>query len=313
MGIEQDKRIQRKDFVSMQKAETPLNIWEENNILCEYYQNDNYYIMDRKNNSKKYLIFCSGNGLYFPDTVETFMEKIANRDRYEWQNVIKSAKKLEKFEKIIFIRDIYKTWYVKGINNKVDTIDKLAEMLKKLVGGVSGEKNPEVIIVGNSAGGYIATLLGVMLEAKAVYNFSGQYDITYGIQNNPFWNMYSQENGMKYQNIVSFVEKSEVPIFYLYPGLCENDIKQHELVEHCKNVYSFAIDEKSHGTTTLPINYQYLFSMSQKRLAKISRKYNGKLINKKRFLVQTAGLYHAVVDYVNFRIGRSNYNNNANL
>lgn len=283
--------------------EITLNIWQTGTIIDEYYEKDNYYIIDHGNNTKKYLIFFSGNGLYFPNTVETFNEKIAKRDRYEWQNVIKGAKKLKKFEKIIFVRDLYKTWYVRGINKRVNTLDKLAEMLSELCKDAT-----EIVTVGNSAGGYIASLMGVLLNASAVYNFSGQYDIAYAVKDNPFWKAFSKVEGKKYQDLCPLIESSKVSIFYFYPGRCEADLKQYELVKNMKNVYSFALDDENHGLTVLPMNYQYLFAMSSKRLKRSCRRNKGRLINKKVYLVETAGLWHAFVDYFRFKIGKSNYN-----
>lgn len=289
-------------------CEIDLNIHDERNVIAEYYKSANYYIIDRGNKSGKYLIFFSGNGLYFPNTVECFNEKIVQRNRYEWENVIKGAKQIEQFEKIIFVRDLYKTWYVKGINDEVNSIDKLAHMLINLCKDAS-----DVVTVGNSAGGYIATLMGLKLGASAVYNFSGQYDITEYVRDNPFWKKYISLEGKIYLKLAPMIRKSDMSVFYFFPAHCEADLQQYELVKDLKNVYPFAMDEVSHGTTVLPINYQYIFTMNKAKLKKISKRNRGRLINKKIYLVTTAGLWHAIVEYINFRIGNSNYNNNAHL
>lgn len=290
------------------KESVVLKIWEEGTIIDEYYRNDNYYCISQKSKTKKYLICFSGNGIYFPNTVEVFHEIIDRKDRYEWQNIVKGSSKFREFEKIIFVRDIYKTWYVKGINEKVNTIDKLVDMLRNICCDAK-----EIYTLGNSAGGYIATLVGSMLKADAVYNFSGQYDITYNIERNPFWRAYKEICGDKYQNICSLIVNSGVPIFYFYPGKCENDIIQYNKVKNISNVYSFAFDEVNHGATMLPLNYQYIITMDRERLKKECYRYQNKMINSKWFMIETAGFFHTVVDWFKFKVGQSNFNKNVNL
>jgi hypothetical protein len=121
---------------------------DRNEFLKEYYEKEeNYYVRDNSSKNKNCIIFFSGNGLYYPNTVETFREVVIENNRFEWENISNSPRLMEHFSRMIFVRDICKTWYVCGINRKVDTIDKLIELLADLTQGYC------VTTCGNSAGG----------------------------------------------------------------------------------------------------------------------------------------------------------------
>ena len=56
-------------------------------LLKSEYAKDNYKIIRTGSKTGRAIIFCSGNGLYFPNTEAEFTEKIINNDRYEWENL----------------------------------------------------------------------------------------------------------------------------------------------------------------------------------------------------------------------------------
>lgn len=100
------------------------------------------------------LCFFSGNGLYYPNTISSFCKTVVEQNRYEWWNVGHSEEIVKQAGKIIYVRDVYKQFYVKGINVEINCIDKLCELLKELTMGM------RVVTCGNSAGGYIAVIVG---------------------------------------------------------------------------------------------------------------------------------------------------------
>ena len=139
--------------------------WNGNPIVDKQYEEDNYRITETKAKGNKCIIFFSGNGLYFPNDVETFNEKIIEKDRYEWENVANFSKIVKSYKKIIFLRDIYKQWYLRGINAQVNTIDKVVDLLHELT------ETFEVVTCGNSAGGYMALYMGAQLKASKIFSF----------------------------------------------------------------------------------------------------------------------------------------------
>ena len=89
-----------------------LIITEDNPKILEVYSYDNYkveYSPLCKNN--RCIIFFSGNGLYYPDTIECFNETIVENDRYEWNTVGHADVILKKYSMIIYLRDVFKSWY----------------------------------------------------------------------------------------------------------------------------------------------------------------------------------------------------------
>ena len=84
--------------------------------------------------------------------------------------------RIQRATKHIFLRDVFKIWYTKGINAKICSIPLLVDFLKKEVEGFD-----EIIMVGSSAGGTAATLIGAMLNADIILNFNGQWEINSSI------------------------------------------------------------------------------------------------------------------------------------
>ena len=71
----------------------------------------------------------------------------------------------------IFVKDILFSWYFCGIPGHGNTIDKVAESLKKIISTFEYSK---LITLGYSAGGYAAILFGCLLGAYKVIAFGPQ-------------------------------------------------------------------------------------------------------------------------------------------
>ena len=109
-----------------------LRLWDSPNSLVEgIYSTDNYEVIDY-DNGKICYIFFSSNGLFFPDTISQFKETIIDKNRYEWKRMATGKEIISKSGRHIFVRDIYKQWYTKGISNTVNSIDKMIPLLKAL-------------------------------------------------------------------------------------------------------------------------------------------------------------------------------------
>lgn len=253
-------------------------------LLQIYDCHDNYEILTLNPKNNLCIIYFSSHNIYFPNTAKAFREQIIDRNRFEWKkNILSSAKK------IIFIRDIKKQWYLEGINQKINTIDKLYNFLKKEVSG-------EVVCIGSSAGGYVATLIGCLLKASRVLCFSGQFSLLDRLQShnrkreNPILVKYKfVDSYAKYYSLVKFIRASSTPVFYFYPAKCKRDIKQAQLVEKLTNVFSFAFDVEKHGVPCYPINLVDLMKLDCYKLKSLHQRYEGYLIQPFRFSVDVSG------------------------
>lgn len=112
------------------------------------------------------VIWFSSNAIYYPNNESNFKKSIIDQDYYEWR----TSTPISAY-KHIFIRDIFKQWYIKGINKNISTPDQMLEFL------LSETEGYQVITVGSSAGGYAACLYGQKLNALRAFVFNPQFEV----------------------------------------------------------------------------------------------------------------------------------------
>ena len=71
----------------------------------------------------------------------------------------------------IFMRDVQKVWYQRGLPGVATDIDGIASFLAEKREEVGASR---VVLVGNSMGGYAAVVLGILLDADRVLAFAPQ-------------------------------------------------------------------------------------------------------------------------------------------
>jgi hypothetical protein len=248
-------------------------------MLDVYSTHPNYQILDFANRSRRCFIFFSSHDLYYPNTSSAFRLAVVDANRFEWRrNIPRCA------QKVIFLRDVRKQWYLEGISSGLNTIERVADFLDAETGGC------EVVCVGSSAGGYAAALFGCLLNASCVFTFSGQYSLRCVLSDdqerllNPTVTKYRDSPAhTKYYDIAGLVAESATPVFYFYPAKCEDDICQSKLVAGISSVYPFAFDSSHHGATCLPQNFVYLFSRSLEAMTDLSSRCKGRLLSPLEF------------------------------
>lgn len=246
-----------------------FDVWDlGNETIRKEYEKNNYECVDTGIKSNWCYVLFSSNGLYYPDTKEVFEEQIVKKNRYEWKWVVKNSEIPTKAGKIIYVRDIHKIWYSYGINSRENTIDKTLDLLKTLTKGY------RVVTIGSSAGGYMAVLAAIKLEACYCLNFSGQYKISDAFSN-------------PYKDISGMLDYYTGEIFYFVPAYCKNDIEQYQLVENKKCVKRFLFNDDRHASTMLTGNMPYIVGNSADKLQRLYMVYSGKKIGKIGFLFHT--------------------------
>jgi hypothetical protein len=248
---------------------------------------DNYeVILNHQTGSNKAVIYFSSHGLYYPNESSTFKEKIIINNRFEWRkNIWLSARK------VILIRDIKKQWYFDGISSRISGIEEICQLLKRETSGL------QITCVGSSAGGFAATLFGCLLEAERVFNLSGQFSLLSLLEDpeerirNPILVQHEKkETSNQFFSLVEMIEKSQVPIFYLYPHNCPADLAQAKLIESISNVFAFSFNTSGHAEICYPINFLDLFDFSNSELVELHRKFKSTLIDPYEFSVAVSGL-----------------------
>lgn len=237
------------------------------NLQLYYYRNDkNYQIKYTNNNTSCVAIYFTSNNLFYPHDSDSFKAAIVKKNRYEWTN-----KTIEKAQKHIFIRDIYKQWYASGINNEINTIDKLIEWLQD-----ETKNYNEIIIVGSSGGGYAATIVGVKLNASLILNFNGQWNLYDNIERNgeiisPILKRMIDINdpGTKYFDIAN-TEYDYNNVFYFVSKFSPWDKKQYSLLKDFRNTNIISFCNSHHGIPFFKSTLPAILAMNQADLKKLA-------------------------------------------
>ncbi|MFI3202558.1 MAG: hypothetical protein R3Y54_13745 [Eubacteriales bacterium] len=94
--------------------------------------------------------------------------------------------------------------------------------MKQIIIGLLRElsKGHEVTTIGNSAGGFMATLVGEAIQATHCLSFSGQFHL--GNANGKFMDIYMGE--IKKDKILYRIKQSNVPIYFFYSNRNQSDV-----------------------------------------------------------------------------------------
>ena len=247
------------------------------------YQGKNYRIVKDGNcHNGICYIFFSSNNIWFPNTEKAFRYSFLENDYYEWLRY----SSLEA-EKIIYIRDIYKSWYVAGINANLNSLDKVITFLKKQTA------NLKTITVGSSAGGYMAALAAAMLHAERCICFSAQFDLetNEALGTNPFLQKYEKDpNCRKYYKIADIIKISNTRIFYIMPAFSKVDFAQSNCVQEVANVYTLKIFSHYHGVPIFTGNMNKLLELNQEQLVALFKEQKGKITGKITISIKLCGM-----------------------
>lgn len=194
----------------------------------------------------------------------------------------------------IFVRDFKKSWYLCGINQELDTADKLASKLRELSAGTS------VITIGSSAGGFAAVLFGCLLGAEAVLTFSGQFTLDYILEKiNKDYYRYLYEHlkrgGSEYYDLSGLMRKhKEVPVFYFCPVNSEIDKSQYSLSSSVANVKIFRIKSSEHGYRPPGKLLKILLHIDKRKLLALHKKCGDKPLHHWTFEYMILGFTRAL-------------------
>ena len=135
---------------------------DDEEVLETYRTRDNY-LMERtpEGDDSRCAVYFSSNDLYFPNNRARFHERVTLRNTFEWFGT-----RVPGCGRHIFIRDVFKQWYLGGINSRLNSPEKVLKWLE------NETKGCRVTMVGSSSGGYAAVLFGSLLHAETpVYYF----------------------------------------------------------------------------------------------------------------------------------------------
>lgn len=271
-----------------------FDIWSDKlrGVITPEYESGNIRVFTNPDNEGDYCyVFCSSNDIWYPNTQQAYEESIINRDRYEWTSF-----SLTNARKRIYVRDIYKSWYVTGVNKEIDSIDRLVNLIAKESEGL------KLVCIGSSSGGYLAVLLGCLLNADHVLCFSAQMELNnqWAIEKNGLLQNYkSDQKRNRYYDLKPYIEKSNTPIYYFVPIDCTQDRHHYDHISGCQNIRSFCLKSKHHGVVVSKCNLPVLINSSKEELESLYKKLVGKQTSIIMFSIKLVGVRKAFVGVVN--------------
>jgi len=251
------------------EVEHPFVFQIDSDIVKKNYQeNPNYLIQysdDAMNQEYCTIYFCSHN-IYFPNTESVFTKRIVENNFYEWYGT-----RVQKSYKHIFVRDIFKQWYLTGINSTIDTPQKLLSFLQQETKGY------KIITLGSSAGGYAAVLYGSLLKAEQVLAFNPQFEIKsllassdestdpliFRLKDSPFF---------EYYDLCPWIDLQTVDLFYFYSTKSPWDQTQYEHSKDITGIHRIAFSTAHHGIPFLKVCLSRVINLDKEKLLGLSRK-----------------------------------------
>lgn len=264
-----------------------------------YQEQENYLIEFNEEGNKEWcaVYFCS-NDIYYPNTEEIFRKRIIEKNFFEWYH-----SRIKKAFKHIFIRDIFKQWYLAGINKDINSPEKLTDFLQKETKGY------KVITVGSSAGGYAAILYGSFINTQYSLAFNPQFELNSLLiksseKINPLLFRIKDER-MYYFDITKFIKKG-INSFYFYSNRSPWDTQQYNFIKDTNKVIPIAFNSKHHGIPFLKIALPVVLNLDINILKSLSRKQHSPIfftIKMVGFIKTCIGLYKQIFVIYKKKVG----------
>lgn len=259
----------------------------DSDIVWNVYQNNlNYKIeFDDKCANKDFcaVYFCS-NDIYYPNNETIFRKRIIEKDFYEWY-----GSRVDKACKHIFLRDIFKQWYLTGINARINSPEKLLEFLRKETEGM------QIVTVGSSAGGYAAILYGIQLHATRIMAFNAQFELESTLSQinekiYPLVYRLQATDRRKYYDLKQVVNLNNSNIYYFHSALSSWDVKEKKHINNCPNIHILSFKTKHHGVPFFKVALTKVLNLENVHLNKYANGINHPVY----FTVRMVGVIKAI-------------------
>lgn len=190
------------------------------------------------------------------------------------------------------MRDIFKQWYLTGINGQINSPQKMLEFLKQETDGF------KVITIGSSAGGYASALFGPKLKAEKSICFNGQFCLERLVNESsltisPLLFSIFKKNNREAVNILNDIN-SDTPIYYIYSDRSSWDVEQHEYAKGVQNVKCIEFNSSKHGIPFLKVALPKFINLEVGQLDELTRKVQHPLL----FTIKFVGIYKTISGFV---------------
>ena len=259
---------------------------DDEEVLETYRTRDNY-LMERtpEGDDSRCAVYFSSNDLYFPNNRARFHERVTLRNTFEWFGT-----RVPGCGRHIFIRDVFKQWYLGGINSRLNSPEKVLKWLE------NETKGCRVTMVGSSSGGYAAVLFGSLLHAERVFSFNGYFDLAPETEMedatriNPLLVRYGNDpERAPFYRLAPFLH-AETPVYYFHSLFSPIDRRQRELLGGCRGVHVIPFHSRRHGIPFLKCCLSRLFRSTDEELLELC----GSIQRPLRFSLRYAGVRKTV-------------------
>lgn len=245
-------------------------------------EDSNYIVEINRSSPNKDLcvIYFSSHHIYYPNTEDCFRKSILNKNYYEWR----SNPPISAYKQI-FVRDIFKQWYLHGISSQITSPTQLLKILKEETQGY------RVITIGSSAGGYAAILYGSLLNVNKIFAFNSQFEINSLLSSsNEYTNpiLFREKENLnlrQYFDIVPLI--GQVPIYYFYSIYSEWDAHQKEHIGNHSKINSIGFKTSHHGIPFPRAALSYIFNLQGDKLNALRDKTYNPIV----FSIKIAGFW----------------------
>lgn len=238
---------------------------DDEEVLETYRTRDNYLIeRSAEGDGARCAVYFSSNDLYFPNNRARFHERVMRRNAFEWFGT-----RIPGCGRHIFIRDVFKQWYLGGVNGRLDSPQKVLEWLE------NETKGCRVTMVGSSAGGYAAVLFGSLLRAERVFSFNGYFDLgpetemEHAAKINPLLVRYRNDpERAPFYRLAPFLHE-RTPVYYFHSLFSPIDRRQRELLGARREVRVIPFRTSRHGIPFLKCCLDRVFQYSDAELLEL--------------------------------------------
>ena len=223
-------------------------------------------------------------------------------EKYEFENICSSKKIRTFFNKIIFLRDPKFSFYINGIDENLNTADKVIDLIIKITQGL------DVYCIGYSSGAYMSMILGCLHQnVKRVFNFGGIINILdwHGAYHNyDYRDLEVVKNATnkqkKFFNIETLLTNSSTRIYSFYAANCQADVSILESLDrlNLSNNQIIKFDTCKHGDYCLPFDYKLLFLKTDKQLDVLFSKFKNRTISPIKFSFALQGPFKLFISFI---------------
>lgn len=262
--------------------------------LMDIYRNeDNFIIKESNKHSNNCFVFLSSHGLYKENGDIEVLKRMHDTNRYEWLSLFSNHKVAGCCKKAIFIRDIKKIFYLDGINNRLDSITKLAMFLKKETEGMN------VYLIGSSAGGYAAYIISNYLQnVKRIYSLGGILDLN---EHSTYLDYIKLKSNLGIKDVVDSINKESFVVHFCGSQNVESQ-KGIKLLRSCLSSKKCAIiplKSTEHAPRPSGEDLIKLLTCSDKHLKRIKRKMRSKTeVGYFQFSIINLGIIKATINRI---------------